>query len=100
MAGTRRAGDDRSNMNKIYKPIAGYVGNVIKEGGQAVKAWSNAVDASDKARFGTRPGAPKQAAKRAATAASKKQEAEQGQFLGALLQGRRYNKAGKQVKGK
>jgi hypothetical protein len=100
MAGMRRTGDDRSNMNKIYKPIAGYVGNVIKEGGQAVKAWSNAVDASDKARFGTRPGAPKQAAKRAASAASKKQEAEQGQFLGALLQGRRYDKAGKQVKGK
>ena len=100
MAGMRKAADDRSNMNKIYKPIAGYVGNVIKEGGQAVKAWSNAVDASDKARFGTRPGAPKQAAKRAASAASKKQEAEQGQFLGALLQGRRYDKAGKQVKGK
>jgi hypothetical protein len=31
MAGARKSADDRSNMNKIYKPIAGYVGNVIKE---------------------------------------------------------------------
>jgi hypothetical protein len=100
MTGTRRAGDDRSNMNSIYKPIAGYIGNVVKEGRQAVKAWSNTVDASDKAKFGTAPGAAKQAAKRAASVASKKQQAEQGQFLGALLQGRRYNKAGKQVKGR
>jgi len=98
MTGTRRAGDDRSNMNSIYKPIAGYIGNVVKEGRQAVKAWSNTVDASDKAKFGTAPGAAKQAAKRAASVASKKQQAEQGQFLGALLQGRRYNKSGKQVK--
>jgi hypothetical protein len=98
MTGTRRTGDDRSNMNKIYKPIAGYVSNVIKEGGQAVKAWSNALDASDKAKYGTRPGAPKEAAKRAATVASKKQDAAQGQFLGALLQGRRYDdKTGKQI---
>jgi hypothetical protein len=29
---------------------------------------------------------------------AQKQQAEQGQFLGALLQGRRYNKSGKQVK--
>jgi len=70
MAGTRRAADDRSNMNKIYKPIAGYVGNVIKEYSQ----WNNQVNAP---------------ARGPAT----------GQFYGALLQGRRYDdKTGAQIK--
>jgi hypothetical protein len=90
----RKSAEDRANMNAIYKPIAGYFGNVVKEGRQAVKAWSNAVDASDKAKFGTRPGAPKAAAKAAASAAGKKAEAERGQFLGSLV-GKRYDDKGK-----
>ena len=90
----RKSAEDRANMNAIYKPVAGYFGNVVKEGRQAVKAWSNAVDASDKAKFGTRPGAPKTAAKAAASAASKKAEAERGQFFGSLI-GKRYDDKGK-----
>jgi len=31
MAGTRKSAEDRSNMNKIYRPIAGYINNVVKE---------------------------------------------------------------------
>ena len=90
----RKSAEDRANMNAIYKPVAGYFSNVVKEGRQAVKAWSNAVDASDKAKFGTRPGAPKAAAKAAATVAGKKAEAERGQFLGSLI-GKRYDDKGK-----
>jgi hypothetical protein len=89
----RKSGDDRSNMNKIYKPIAGYFSNVVKEGGQAVKAWSNSVDAVDKAKYGTQPGQAKAAAKAAATVASQKAEAERGQFLGSLV-GKRYDNKG------
>ena len=90
----RKSAEDRSNMNKIYKPIAGYFGNVVKEGGQAAKAWSNALDASDKARFGTKPGPAKTAAQVAASSAGKKAEAERGQFFGSLI-GKRYDSKGK-----
>ena len=66
----RKSADDRSNMNSIYKPIAGYVGNVVKE----YRQWNNQTNAP---------------ARGPAT----------GQFYGALLQGRRYDdKTGKQVK--
>ena len=87
MAGTRRAADDRSNMNKIYKPIAGYVGNVVKEVGEFGSAWKKAYNAS----ADNTPGANARA-----RAANKNQTAQMGQALGAVLQGRRYNKAGKQ----
>jgi len=70
MANTRNSAEDRSNMNKIYKPIAGYVGNVVKE----YRQWNNQTNAP---------------ARGPAT----------GQFYGALLQGRRYDdKTGKQIK--
>ena len=90
----RKSASDRSNMNAIYKPVAGYFGNVVKEGGQAMKAWSNALDASDRAKFGTKPGPAKDAAKAAASVAGKKAEAERGQFLGSLI-GKRYDSKGK-----
>lgn len=64
-----------------------YFGNLFKEGGQFVNAWRKSFDAD--AAVG--PGANQKA-----VAARKKQQAEQGQFLGALLQGRRYNKKGQQ----
>lgn len=65
----RKSADDRSNMNKIYKPIAGYVANVVKE----YRQWDGQVNAP---------------ARGPAT----------GQFYGALLQGRRYDdKTGKQI---
>jgi hypothetical protein len=91
MAGMRRSGDDRSNMNKIYRPIAGYVGNVAKEVGEFGGAWKKAFNAS----ADVRPGANARA-----RAANKNQDAQMGQALGAILQGRRYDKAGKQIKGK
>jgi hypothetical protein len=66
-----------------------YARNLRKEGGDLVNAWREAFDAS----AGVGPGASEKAAR-----ANKKQRAEQGQFLGALLQGRKYDKKGKQVK--
>jgi hypothetical protein len=88
MAGMRRSGDDRSNMNKIYKPIAGYVGNVAKEVGEFGGAWKKAFNAS----ADVRPGANARA-----RAANKNQDAQMGQALGAILQGRRYTDSGKQI---
>jgi hypothetical protein len=67
MAGTRKSADDRSNMNNIYKPIAGYVSNVVS----AYKAWDKAKNPNPRGK-------------------------ETGQFYGALLQNRRYDKNGKQ----
>ena len=70
MPSTRNSADDRSNMNKIYKPIAGYVGNVVKE----YRQWNNQINAP---------------ARGPAT----------GQFYGALLKGARYDdKTGKRIK--
>lgn len=89
MAGTRRAADDRSNMNKIYKPIAGYVSNVAKEVGEFGSAWKKAFNAS----ADVRPGANARA-----RAANANQDAQMGQALGAILQGRRYTKGGVQIK--
>ena len=90
MTAIRKSAEDRSNMNSVYKPIAGYVSNVAKEAKQTVKAWSNALDAGTKARD-ARGAAAKAAAKAAATAASNKQTAQAGQLAGAILKGKRYN---------
>ena len=87
----RKSAEDRSNMNKIYKPIAGYFGNVVKEGKEAVKAYSQSLDATDKAK--NFPPAQRPALKAAASAAGKKAEAERGQFLGSLI-GKRYDSKG------
>jgi hypothetical protein len=87
----RNSAVDRSNMNKIYKPIAGYFGNVVKEGKEAVKAYSQSLDATDKAK--NFPPAQRPALKAAASAAGKKAEAERGQFLGSLV-GKRYDSKG------
>lgn len=85
----RKSGDDRSNMNKIYKPIAGYFGNAAKEIGDFGRAWKKA----DNASTDIMPGANARA-----RAANKNQDAQMGQALGAVLQGRRYDKSGKQIK--
>lgn len=66
-----------------------YLDNLQKELGQAAGAWKKSFNAS----ADYTPGANARA-----VASNKKADAEQGQFLGALLQGRRYNKAGKQIK--
>jgi hypothetical protein len=67
--------------------VGAYLGNVGKEGSEALKAWNKSFDAS----AGIGAGAEEKAAR-----TSKKAKAEQGQFFGALLQGRRYNKKGQQ----
>lgn len=92
MATTRKSADDRSFMGKIYKPVAGYVSNVVKEGSQAAKAFSQSLDAIDKAK--NYPPSQRPALKKAASAAGKKAEAERGQFLGSLV-GKRYDSKGK-----
>jgi len=93
MTGTRRTGDDRSNMNKIYKPIAGYVGNVVKEVKDNAKVFSRAIDLQDKIR--NYPPAKRAALKAAATANDKKVTAERGQLIGAIVKGARYDSKGK-----
>lgn len=74
-------------MATRISPMA-YLKNLKKEGGQALDAYLKASDAS----AGIGPGANEKAAR-----ANKKQRAEQGQFLGALLQGRRYDRKGNQI---
>jgi hypothetical protein len=93
MAGMRKAADDRSNMNKIYKPIAGYVGNVVKEVKDNAKAFSRAIDLQDKIR--NYPPTKRPALKAAATANDKKVTAERGQLIGAIVKGARYDEKGK-----
>jgi hypothetical protein len=92
MTKARKSAADRSFMDKVYKPVAGYFSNVAKEGSEAVKAWSQAVDATDKAK--NYPPSKRPALNQAATAAGKKAEAERGQFLGSLI-GKRYDNKGK-----
>jgi hypothetical protein len=84
----RKSADDRSNMNKIYKPIAGYVGNVVKEVKDNARTWSKGVDLQDKIR--TYPPSKRPALKKQATANSKQAVAERGQLVGAILKGKRY----------
>ena len=87
MAGTRSSAEDRSNMNKLYKPVAGYVSNVAKEIGEFGTAWKKAYQASADNTLG---------ANARARAANKNQTAQMGQALGAVLQARRYDNKGKQ----
>ena len=98
MAGTRRAADDRSNMNKIYKPIAGYVGNAVRETGQYAKAVVKDILDADRAqntpRFPGNGKAPVMDRK----PKDNKAKAEFGQAVGAVLQGRRYTSSGTQIK--
>jgi hypothetical protein len=95
MAGTRRAADDRSNMNKIYKPIAGYVGNVVKETGQYAKAVVKDILDADRAqntpRFPGNGKAPVMDRK----PKDNKAKAEFGQAVGAIVKGARYDSKGK-----
>lgn len=71
------------------KTVGGYLGNVVKEAKQFGGAWKTAFNAS----ADVKPGASQRAA-----VANKAQTAAQGQLLGAVLQGRRYNDSGKQIK--
>jgi hypothetical protein len=66
-----------------------YLDNLAKELGQTASAWKKAFNTS----ADITPGANSRA-----RAAQKTYDAQKGQVLGALLQGRRYGKGGKQVK--
>jgi len=81
----RKSADDRSNINKIYKPIAGYFSNAKKEVGEFGSAWKKA----DKASLDVTPGANARA-----RSANKNEKAQMGQALGAILKGARYDKKG------
>ena len=81
----RKSADDRSNINKIYKPIAGYFSNAAKEIGEAGSAWKKAFNAS----ADNTPGANARA-----RAANKNQDAQMGQAIGAVLKGARYDSKG------
>lgn len=67
--------------------VSGYVGNLKKETVQFAKAYMKATEAQNE----TGPGASQASAR-----ANKKQQEAQGQLIGALLQGRRYNSKGQQ----
>jgi hypothetical protein len=74
--------------SSAQKP-ASYLGNAVKEVKQFGSAWKKAMDASGDIM----PGANARA-----RAANKNQDAQMGQALGAVLQGRRYDSSGKQIK--
>lgn len=76
-------------MSSIYKPIVSYAKTVGTAAAEYGSAWKDAFNKS----ADITPGANARA-----RAANKKQDAEQGQLLGAILQGRKYNnKTGKQI---
>jgi hypothetical protein len=94
MAGTRRTADDRSNINKIYKPIAGYLGNAAKETGQYAKAVVKDILDADKAK--NTPRMTPKGVVMGVKAKDNKAKAEFGQAVGAIVRGRRYDKNGMQ----
>jgi len=81
---------DHSNMASLFKPVISYaktVGNAASDYGSA---WKKAFNASADYTAG---------ANSRARAANARLENEQGQLLGAILQGRKYNnKTKKQIK--
>lgn len=86
----RTSAGDHSNMSSLYKPVVSYAKNLGNAAADYGRAWKDAFNKS----ADITPGANARA-----RAANKRQDAEQGQFLGAALQGRRYdNKTGKQIK--
>lgn len=93
MAGTRRAADDRSNINKIYKPIAGYFGNAVRETGQYAKAVVKDILDADAAQ-----NTPRHTSKSVVMGVKPKDnkaKAEFGQAVGAIVKGARYDSKGK-----
>jgi hypothetical protein len=81
----RTSAEDRANMNAIYKPVAGYFGNLVKETKEFGSAWKKANNAS----ADIRPGANARARN-----ANKQYDNAKGQLLGALVN-KRYDDKGK-----
>ena len=92
MANSRSSADDRSNMNKLYRPIANYASNVVKEIKDNVSTWSQGQELGYKIR--TYPESKRPALKAQATANDKKATAERGQLAGAIFKGARYDNKG------
>lgn len=83
--------------------VKGYANNILKELRQTANSYSTLIDDQDRAK--TYPsdsmankGMGREYYGAKATEDSKKYTAERGQLLGAVLQGRRYDASGKQVK--
>ena len=74
--------------NSGKAPKVSYLDNLMKEVKQTASAWKRAGDASGDIMPG---------ANRRARAANKAYDAQKGQLIGALVQGRRYGKGGRQV---
>lgn len=90
--GHRTTAGDHSNMTSVFKPVVSYANTVGSAISDFVRAHHRAVDAS----LDYTPGANARA-----RVANKRQTAEEGQLLGAILQGRKYNnKTGKIIQGK
>ena len=89
----RNSAEDRSKMNVLYRPV-GYFTNAIKETGQYAKAAVKDILDADAAK-----NTPRQTSKGVVMGGKSKDnkaKAEFGQAMGAILQGRRYDKNGKQ----
>ena len=86
----RNSAGDHSNMSSLYKPVVSYaktVGSAVADFGSA---WKDSFNKSAD---------PTPGANARARAANAKYDAEKGQLVGAILQGRKYdNKTGKQIK--
>jgi hypothetical protein len=90
MAGkTRVSGMSGNGRNRNYFQ------NLAKEVGDLTRTYGKAVDARQNAMTYPPGKREKQAAK--ATRLRKKQDKDFGQLMGALFQGRRYNKKGEQI---
>ena len=84
------------NSGKDKGGLKGYSENIIAHAKQYVKSYSTTVDYQDKAR-NYPPGAREAMAQKANESAAKNTK-DLGQLAGAILQGRRYDSKGKQVK--
>lgn len=84
------------NSGKPVDRLKGYMGNVFKEGREFTKAWNASVDATAARNDG--PPSARAGKQAAATVTRDAQDKALGQLVGAIAQGRRYDKNGKQIK--
>lgn len=77
----RKSADDKSNQNPVFRSVSGYAKNVVKEAKDFGRAWKDVNQKMNEVGPGTDTAANK---------ARKNQDAQMGQFFGAVLQGRRY----------
>ena len=89
----RKSAEDRANMNAIYKPIAGYFSNAVKETGQYAKAVVKDILDADLAK--NTPRHTSKGVVMGVKAKGNNAKAEFGQAVGAILKGKRYDSKGK-----